>query len=97
MPAAGVSAPLLLYKKGMSRDALRGRIVVFQVAPVPDAMATMFTIGNDYAANDFAGPKGIADDQLYQGNYVTRFGRFDEVLKGSGAAGDSDLYSERIG
>lgn len=93
-PATGVSAPLLIYKKGMPRDALRGRIVVFQVEPVPASMSKMFTIGNEYATADFAAPaeaaegaKGIADDQWYQGNYVTRFGRFDTVLKDSGAAG----------
>ena len=86
-PAAGVTAPLLVYTKGMSRDALRGRIVVFQVEPAPERMATLFTIGNEYATADFAGPKGIADDQWYQGNFVTRFGRFDTVLKDSGAVG----------
>jgi hypothetical protein len=86
-PPEGISASLLLYRKDMPRDALRGRIIVFQVEPVPERMAASFSIGNEYATGDFAGPKGIADDQWYQGNYVTRFGRFDEVLKGSGAAG----------
>jgi hypothetical protein len=87
-PAEGVTAPLLIYKKGMPRAELRGRIVVFQVQPVPASMSTMFNIGHEYATADFAvDAPGISDDQWYQGNYVTRFGRFDEVLKGSGAAG----------
>lgn len=86
-PAAGVSAPLLVYKKELPRDALHERIVVFQVKADPKGMAAMFTIGNEYATDDFSGPKDIADDQWYQGNYVTRFGRFEAVLKDSVAAG----------
>jgi len=87
-PAGGNTAPLLLYKKGMPRELLRDRIVVFQVEPVPAAMRTMFDIGHEYATDDFVvSAPGIADDQWYQGNYVTRFGRWDEVLKDSGAAG----------
>ena len=92
-PAAGVTAPLLMYKKGLPREALRGHIVVFQVTPAPEGMAAMFSIGNQFATDDFAGPPGISNDQWYQGNYVTRFGRFDEVLKGSGAAGAIVVFS----
>jgi hypothetical protein len=93
-PAGGVTAPLLVYKKGMARDLLRDRIVVFQVEPVPAAMSKMFKIGHEYATADFvvAAP-GIADDQWYQGNYVTRFGRWDAVLKDSGAAGAIVVFS----
>jgi hypothetical protein len=92
--AAGVTAPLLIYKKGMSRATLRGRIVVFQVQPVPAAMSTMFAIGHTYATDDFAdAAPGIADDQWYQGNYVTRFGRWDAVLKDSGAAGAIVIFA----
>ena len=87
-PAEGVTAPLLIYEKGMARELLRDRIVVFQVEPVPAAMGKMFTIGHEFATDDFAAAApSIAGDQWYQGNYVTRFGRWDAVLKDSGAAG----------
>jgi hypothetical protein len=85
-PAEGVTAPLLVYQKGIPRSALRDQIVVFQVEHVPAAMNKMFAIEHEYATPDFAGPS-LGDDQWYQGNYVTRFGRWDEVLKDSGAAG----------
>lgn len=78
----------------MPREALRDRIVVFRVEPVPERMAAMFIIGNEYATVDFAVPdQGIADEQWYQGNYVTRFGRFDQVLKDSGAAGAIVIFA----
>ena len=92
--AGGVTAPLRLYKKGMARELLRDRIVVFQVEPVPAAMSKMFKIGHEYATADFAADApGIADDQWYQGNYVTRFGRWDAVLKDSGAAGAIVIFA----
>ena len=86
-PAEGVTAPLLVYDKKLSREELRGRIVVFQVEPAPQSLGKMFTVGNEWETDDFAGPKGIADDQWYQGNFVTRFGRFDDALRDSDAAG----------
>ena len=93
-PPEGVTASLLIYKKGMPREALRGRIVVFQIQPVPEAMSSMFKIGHEYATDDFAvAASSISDDQWYQGNYVTRFGRWDEVLKDSGAAGAIVVFS----
>lgn len=93
-PAGGVNAPLLLYKKRMPREQLRDRIVVFQVEPVPASMSKMFAIGHEYATDDFAvAAPGISDDQWYQGNFVTRFGRWDTVLKDSGAAGAIVVFS----
>jgi hypothetical protein len=93
-PPEGVTAPLIIYEKGMPRDGLAGRIVVFRVPPAPAAMASMFRVGNEYATADFSNDgSGIADDQWYQGNYVTRFGRFDEVLKDSGAAGAIVIFA----
>jgi hypothetical protein len=93
-PPEGVTAPLIIYEKGMPRDGLAGRIVVFRVPPAPAAMASMFRVGNEYATADLSNDgSGIADDQWYQGNYVTRFGRFDEVLKDSGAAGAIVIFA----
>ena len=34
----------------------------------------------------------LVSDQWFQGNFVTRFGRFDEVLKDSGAAGGIVIF-----
>lgn len=87
-PPEGVTAPLVIYEKKLPREQLRDRIVVFQVETVPEAMGRLFSIGHEYATEDFgADLPSIADDQWYQGNYVTRLGRWDEVLKDSGAAG----------
>jgi len=87
-PMGGVTAPLLLYKKGMSREQLAGHVVVFQVGPVPTAMDKMFKVGREYATDDFASvDTTLGDDQWYQSNYVTRFGRFDNALRDSGAVG----------
>jgi len=86
--AAGVTAPLVLYAKDMSAADLKGRIVVFDVGGPPASMASAFVAGNEYATPDMAGhDPSFASDQWFQGNFVTRFGRFDAVLKGSGAAG----------
>jgi hypothetical protein len=86
--AAGITAPLLIYEKGMTSAQLAGRIVVFQVGHVPDSMGQMFKVGREYATDDFAKvDTRLVDDQWYQSNYVTRFGRFDSVLRESGAVG----------
>ena len=93
-PAEGISAPLLVYEKGMPREELRDRIVVFQVEPAPASMRAMFDIGHEYATADFAvAATSVVDDQWYQGNYVTRFGRWDEILKDSGAAGAVVIFA----
>jgi hypothetical protein len=87
-PVAGVKAPLIVYDRKLTPAELAGHIVVFQVGQVPASMAKMFSIGHEYATDDFpATAPGIADDQWYQSNFVTRFGHFDEVLRDSGAAG----------
>ena len=84
----GISAPLLYYENGVAREQLAGRIVVFDVAGPPAARAAMFRTGNEFhtppAVDALA---GISSDQWYQGNFVTRFGKYDEILRGSGAAG----------
>ena len=83
-----MTAPLLTYTKGMPKAALRDRIVVFRVEQPPASMAAMFAVGHEYATADFGTvDTRFSDDTWYQGNYVTRFGRFDTVLKDSGAAG----------
>jgi hypothetical protein len=97
-PMNGVTAPLIVYNKKLSKADLQDRIVVFQVGPVPEQMASMFKIGHEYATADFVADtpdmyQGISDDQWYQGNYVTRFGRFDEALRDSGAAGAIVIFS----
>lgn len=89
----GVTAPLLYFERGTPAAELRGRIVVFDVGGLPASMGPMFKAGNEYATADARVAKpGIASDQWYQGNYVTRFGKYDELLKGSEAAGAIVIY-----
>lgn len=93
-PPEGVTAPLVIYDKKLTPADLRDRIVVFQVQPAPGSIDRMFAIGHEYLTPDFAmGDEGIANDQWYQGNFVTRFGRFDNALRGSGAAGAVVIFS----
>jgi hypothetical protein len=86
--AVGVTAPLIHYQRNMPAERLRGRIVVFDVSTVPASMGSAFKSGFEYANYDTkSNAEGIASDQWFQGNFVTRFGKFDLVLKDSGAAG----------
>jgi len=89
----GVTAPLIYYERKTPVDALKNHIVVFDVGSVPKSMGPMFKAGNEYETDDRKHDElAIASDQLYQGNYITRFGKFDELLKGSGAAGAIVIY-----
>ncbi len=91
--AEGVTAPLIYYKRKMPAEKLRDHIVVFDVGTVPGSMSSAFQSGNVYATEDIAGQgAGFASDQWYQGNFITRFGRYDELLKDSGAAGALVIY-----
>jgi hypothetical protein len=93
-PAAGIIAPLLLYKKGMPKEALRDHIVVFEVGHIPPQMLPMFDIGHEYATADLTiDAQSIVNEQWYQGNFVTRFGKWDELLKDSGAAGAIVIFA----
>jgi len=86
--ADGVTAPLLYYSRSLPVDALAGKIVVFDVGDAPESMASAFAAGNEFATVDMHDYDATASsNQWFQGNFVTRFGRFDEILKGSGAAG----------
>lgn len=86
--ADGVTAPLVYYSKSMPTDALAGKIVVFDVGDAPPSMAAAFATGNEFATDDLVGHDAMpSSNQWFQGNFATRFGRFDEVLKGSGASG----------
>jgi len=91
--AAGVTAPLIYYDRKIPVEELKDRIVVFDVGTVPESMRSAFESGNVYATEDIAGHgAGIASDQWFQGNFITRFGKYDELLKGSGAAGALVIY-----
>ena len=84
----GVTAPLIYYTKQTLVEDLAGRIVVFDVGEVPASMKSMFFAGNEFATSDMASHDStLASEQWFQGNFVTRFGRFDTILKDSGAAG----------
>lgn len=91
-PAAGVTAPLVLYDPQQPAD-LAGRIAVFEVPPLPDPLPPMFRPpASEYTSADVGEP-GIATDQWYQVNYATRFGKFDQVLRKGGAAGAVVIFA----
>ena len=91
--ADGVTAPLIYYERGTPAEKLKDRIVIFDVGTVPGSMRSAFESGNVYATEDIAGHgPGIASDQWFQGNFITRFGKYDALLKDSGAAGALVIY-----
>jgi hypothetical protein len=89
----GITAPLVYHQRKMPVDKLKDRIVVFDVGNTPPSMRSAFNSGNVYATDDIAGQgPGIASEQWFQGNYITRFGKYDVLLKDSGAAGALVIY-----
>ena len=89
----GVTAPLIYYTRKLAPESMAEKIVVFDVGSVPDSMRSAFIAGNVYST-DTTPPEeiGLAGDQWYQGNVVTRFGRFDDVLRDSGALGGAVIF-----
>jgi hypothetical protein len=82
----GVTAPLVLYDPAAPPD-VAGRIVVFDVPPLPEPLPPPFRPPRAEFASADLGPSGVATDQWYQSNYPTRFGRYDEILRRGRAAG----------
>jgi hypothetical protein len=90
-PPEGITAPLVLYDPKNPPD-VAGRIVVFEVPPLPDPLPPPFQPpAHEFATADLGEP-GIATEQWYQSNYPTRFGRFDEVLRKGKAAGGLVIF-----
>ncbi|MDP6674774.1 MAG: hypothetical protein QGH93_08020, partial [Gammaproteobacteria bacterium] len=90
----GVTAPLVHFRKKMPAAELRDRIVVFDVGSPPASMAAAFKAGNEFQTADLVDyDPGFVSDQWFQGNFVTRFGRFDTILKDSGALGGLVIFS----
>jgi len=91
--SGGITAPLVYYERNTPVEALKNKIVVFDVGSVPKSMGPMFKAGSEYETADRNhDANAIASDQWYQGNYITRFGKFDELLKGSEASGAIVIY-----
>ncbi len=89
--ADGVTAPLVMYS-GQPAAELAGRIVVFQVPALPNPLPAVFSTPPPEFATTDVGAAGIGGAQWYQVNYPTRFGRWDNVLRGSGAVGALVVY-----
>lgn len=88
-PPEGITAALIRYERGLSPAETAGRIVVFEVPPLPDPLPPMFApAGFEFATDDARDADGVAVTQhWYQVNYATRFGRLGERLREGGAAG----------
>ena len=86
----GVTAPLVVYDKDNPPESLEGKIVVFQVPSLDERSRSMFsTPGYEFGTDTetLGTNQLLSSNQWYQSNYVTRFGRFDAIIKDSGAAG----------
>jgi hypothetical protein len=93
---AGVTAPLVIYDKKSSPGSLAGKIVVFQVPALEEPLPSMFQdAGYEFAtdAETLGNNHILAANQWFQANYVTRFGRFNSIIKDSGAAGALVIFS----
>ena len=91
--ADGVTAPMVYYQRKMPADELQNRIIVFDVTTIPQSMQGTFGAGHEFATYDPQNKAdGIASDQWYQGNFITRFGKYDTLLKAGGAAGALVIY-----
>lgn len=94
--AGGVTAPLVLYDPAAAVD-IAGRIVVFDVPPLPEPLPPPFRPpGEAFASADIGSP-GIGTAQWYQSNYPTRFGRYDEILRRGKAAGGLVVFDMNRG
>ncbi len=88
-PPEGITAPLVRDARDLDPGELAGRIVVFEVPPLPDPLPGMFApAGFEFATEDARDADGVAvTAHWYQVNYATRFGRLGKRLRDSGAAG----------
>lgn len=92
----GITAPLVVYEKGMPLDQLKDKIVVLEVPELPAERGPMFQeSGYEFAsdADQVDNNSSLSSNQWYQSNYVTRFGQFDVIVKESGAAGALVIFS----
>ena len=92
----GVTAPLVLYEKGMPLDELKGKIVVLEVPALPADRGPMFEeAGYEFAtdAEQINSNSQLSSNQWYQSNYVMRFGQFDVIVQESGAVGALVIFS----
>ncbi len=92
----GITAPLVLYETGTALNELEGKIAIFEVPALPDERPSMFQEpGYEFAtdADTVTSNAALSSDQWYQTNYVTRFGRFDVIVKESRAAGALVVFS----
>lgn len=93
---AGVTAPLMLYDKDNPPESMAGYIVVFEVPELTDPLPMLFQdAGYEFATDEetFGHNRILSANQWYQTNYVTRFGRLNAIMKGSGAAGALVVFS----
>ncbi len=92
----GITAPLVLYEKGMELNGLKDKIVILEVPALPLDRGPMFQeSGYEFAtdAEQINSNSMLSSNQWYQSNYVTRFGQFDVIVKESGAAGALVIFS----
>ncbi|TDJ44741.1 MAG: hypothetical protein E2O50_02655 [Gammaproteobacteria bacterium] len=92
----GVTAPLIIYDKKAPPDSLAGKIVVFQVPALEEPLPAIFQdAGYEFATDPdtLNSNRLLAANQWFQTNYVTRFGRFNAIIKDSGAAGALVIFS----
>lgn len=89
---AGITAPLVWYDRERPPADIAGRIVVFDVPPLPDPLPAMFRPPGHIYATDDEPASALPTEQWYQANYPTRFGRFGDILKKGNATGGVVIF-----
>jgi len=88
--ATGVTAPLLYYDDEHPPGSVEGKIVVFEIPPLPDPLPPMFDVysGFEYVSDSTTHPTdGFSLRQWYHIAYPALFGGYNDILKNGRAAG----------
>jgi len=97
----GTAAPLIYYDEEKPPASIEGKIVVFDIPPLPDPLPPMFDVykGFEYTSDAESPPKDhFSLKQWYQIAYPIMFGGYDDILKKGKASGGlviSDMGTER--
>ena len=97
----GTTAPLIYYDDEKPPVSIEGKIVVFDIPPLPDPLPPMFDVYRDYeytSDTESCYKDHFSLKQWYQLAYPIMFGGYDDILTKGKAAGGlviSDMGPER--
>ena len=87
---SGITAPLIYYDDENPPASIEGKIVVFEIPPLPDPLPPMFDVysGFEYCSDADTHPTdNFSLKQWYQIAYPAMFGGYNDILKNGNAVG----------